>query len=209
MAELQAYPIVTGAGTPGRIFRESRFLDRSESFRVVLDSGEEIQAPSAAIQVRPDGTFVLDEAAVPARNGAAAAPAPEVPRPNREQTERRAMPVERPEPPPEPEAAPRHPASVNSVSLDEPLFAEEVVVERVPVNRIVDGPVQTRQEGDTTVIPVIEEVLTVHKRILLREEVRITRKRTEIREPRPIVMSAGESRVVGADGRPIDLPSKE
>lgn len=59
------------------------------------------------------------------------------------------------------------------------LLHEVVDVERVPINRAVDGPVDARQEGDTTVIPVLKEVLVVEKRLMLVEEVRITRRRIE------------------------------
>ncbi len=62
--------------------------------------------------------------------------------------------------------------------IDTPLVSEEIVVERVPVGRWIDAPVAERQEGDTTVIPVIEEVAVVVKRLRLVEEVRVTRRRT-------------------------------
>ena len=35
-----------------------------------------------------------------------------------------------------------------------------------------------REEGDTTIIPVIEEVLVVEKRLFLKEEIRIRRTQT-------------------------------
>jgi uncharacterized protein (TIGR02271 family) len=63
--------------------------------------------------------------------------------------------------------------------VDLSLTKEEVDVERVPVNRYVDGYLETRQEGDVTIIPVVEEVLVVEKRFLLKEEVRIVRRREE------------------------------
>jgi uncharacterized protein (TIGR02271 family) len=64
--------------------------------------------------------------------------------------------------------------------VTEPLFHEEVQVERVPINQYIDQPAEVRQEGDTTIVPVMEEVLVVEKRILLKEEVHITRQsRTE------------------------------
>lgn len=65
--------------------------------------------------------------------------------------------------------------------VDLPLTEEEVDVERVPVNRYVEGPLAVRQEGEVTIIPVVEEVLIVEKRLLLKEEVRIVRRRTERR----------------------------
>lgn len=57
---------------------------------------------------------------------------------------------------------------------------ESVDVERVPVNRLLDGPIEVRQEGDVTIVPVMEEVAVVEKRLMLREEIRITRKRTQV-----------------------------
>lgn len=61
--------------------------------------------------------------------------------------------------------------------VDEPVIAEELQIERHRLDRIVshDEPPVMRTEGDTTVIPVLEEVLVVEKRLMLREEVRITR----------------------------------
>lgn len=51
-------------------------------------------------------------------------------------------------------------------------------VERIPFDRFVDGPIPDRQEGDTTIISVIEEVATLEVRLKLVEEVRITRRTT-------------------------------
>jgi len=57
-----------------------------------------------------------------------------------------------------------------------PVLREEVAVERVAVNRYVDGPVQSWMEGDTLVVPVLEEVLVLEKKLVLREEIRITKR---------------------------------
>src|SRR4051812_37594004 len=54
--------------------------------------------------------------------------------------------------------------------FDEPLAREEVTVERVRVECFVDGPQPTRREGDAVVIPIVEEVLVVEKRLMLKEE---------------------------------------
>lgn len=61
--------------------------------------------------------------------------------------------------------------------LEESLRREEVQVERVPCGAEVDPahPPQVRQEGDVTVIPVVEEVLIVEKRLVLKEELHIRR----------------------------------
>lgn len=55
--------------------------------------------------------------------------------------------------------------------------SDEVEVERVRVDEELDAPPTVRQEGDTLIVPVVEEVLVVTKRYLVREEVRVTRRR--------------------------------
>jgi len=60
----------------------------------------------------------------------------------------------------------------------EPLMREVVEIERRPVGQPVDSMPLMRQEGDTTVIPVVEEQLVVERRLILKEEVRVTRVRT-------------------------------
>ena len=59
------------------------------------------------------------------------------------------------------------------------LESQDIVVERVPMPfaQVVEGEVKTRTEGDTTIIPVVEERLIVTKELVLKEEIRITRKR--------------------------------
>ncbi len=58
------------------------------------------------------------------------------------------------------------------------LLQDEVTVERVPIDRQVDSAPAPRYDGDVLVIPIVEEVLVTQKRLMLREEVRITRRRT-------------------------------
>ena len=55
------------------------------------------------------------------------------------------------------------------------VVSQRVQVERVPVRRIVDGPVPDRWEGDTLVMSIVEEVVTIEKRLEVVEEVRIRR----------------------------------
>lgn len=61
--------------------------------------------------------------------------------------------------------------------IEETLLREAVSVRRIPVDRIValtDAPV-ARQEGDTLIVPVLEEILVVEKRLRIKEEIHITR----------------------------------
>jgi uncharacterized protein (TIGR02271 family) len=64
------------------------------------------------------------------------------------------------------------------VDVDTEAVREDVDVERVPVNRYVDEPPRPRFEDGVTIIPVTEEVVVVEKRLLLKEEVRIRKRRT-------------------------------
>jgi stress response protein YsnF len=62
--------------------------------------------------------------------------------------------------------------------INKPLTTEEVEVERVPLDRWVKAPIPVRQEGETTIITLLEEVAVVEKRLRATEEVRITKRRT-------------------------------
>lgn len=79
--------------------------------------------------------------------------------------------------------------------VDEPLLREEVEVERVPVNRVVEGPVAIRHEGQTTIVPLMEEVLVVEKRLMLKEELRITKRRVEEHSPQRVTLRTEEATV--------------
>lgn len=75
-------------------------------------------------------------------------------------------------------------------TVDLPLMQEEVRVERVTVNAQVAGDTlpATRYEGDILIVPVLEEVLVVEKRMMLKEELHITRVRHETRQPQEVVL---------------------
>jgi uncharacterized protein (TIGR02271 family) len=79
--------------------------------------------------------------------------------------------------------------------VDPPLLRDEVVVERVPINRVVEGPIATRSEGDTLIVPLLEEVLVVEKRLLLKEEVHLTRRRIETHTPQRVTLRREEAAV--------------
>jgi uncharacterized protein (TIGR02271 family) len=76
--------------------------------------------------------------------------------------------------------------------VDEPLAVETVEVERVPLGRWVEAAAAVRQEGETTVIPVLEEVVVVERRLRLVEEVRVTRRRTTERASERVTLRREE-----------------
>ena len=62
--------------------------------------------------------------------------------------------------------------------VDEMLTHQRVEIERVPIGRTVEAVPPVREEGDTTIMPVVEEVVVITRQLVLKEEVRIRRVRT-------------------------------
>jgi uncharacterized protein (TIGR02271 family) len=79
--------------------------------------------------------------------------------------------------------------------VDEPLFRDEVEVERVRIDRVVDTPVPVRYEDDTMIVPIMEEVLVVEKRLVLKEELHIHKRRVETHQPQQVTLRREEVRV--------------
>ncbi len=78
--------------------------------------------------------------------------------------------------------------SEHEETVDEALLREDVHVERVPVNQRVAAAPEARYVGDTLIVPVLEEVLVVEKRLMLKEEIRITRTQTQVHEPQQVTV---------------------
>jgi uncharacterized protein (TIGR02271 family) len=76
--------------------------------------------------------------------------------------------------------------------VDEPLLRSDARIERVDLNRYVARQPAVRREGDTVIFPVVEEVLHVEKRLLLKAELRVTRFSTSVRKPRRVQLRSTE-----------------
>jgi uncharacterized protein (TIGR02271 family) len=79
--------------------------------------------------------------------------------------------------------------------VDELLLRDDVVITRVPMQRVVDGPVPVREENGTTIISLVEEVLVVEKRWMLREEIHIRKERIETHQPQRITLRSEEVQI--------------
>jgi uncharacterized protein (TIGR02271 family) len=77
--------------------------------------------------------------------------------------------------------------------VDEPLMREEVQVRRVPVNKVVDGPVPVRHVGDTMIVSLLEEVLVVEKKLMVKEELHITKEQVESYRPQRVTLRTEEA----------------
>jgi stress response protein YsnF len=215
MPELQQFPVMTPEGAKGTIFRRARFLDRDERSIVRLEDGREFEVNSSEVQVRPDGTFLLNSspprAPETAPNGGATHREAAS---SREQAAAREHMAAREQIAAREQMAAREQTSAReqeyhragpdgTVDVDVPVYSEEAGVERVPVNRLVETEPQTRQEGDVTIIPIIEEVLVVEKRLLLKEEIHIRRTRNQVRQPRRVVVDGPNIRVLDGQGNEV------
>ena len=81
------------------------------------------------------------------------------------------------------------------------LHHEELSVERVPLGVPVDAPPPVREEGDVLIVPVVEEQLVVRTRLVLKEELRVTRHRRTETFREPVRLRAEVAEVVREPGR--------
>lgn len=84
------------------------------------------------------------------------------------------------------------------------LSEQSVSVERVTVGRFIDEMPPTRVEGDTTIIPVVEERAVVSIRLFLREEVRVRPVRTTTTAERTVTLRQETADVDRHDIQPGD-----
>ena len=83
--------------------------------------------------------------------------------------------------------------------VDIPLVKERVDIRRVLIDREIDAPVAVRREGDTTIIPIVEEVLVVEKRLRLKEEIHITREAGTERHQERVILRHEEAQIERLD----------
>jgi uncharacterized protein (TIGR02271 family) len=85
--------------------------------------------------------------------------------------------------------------------IEQPTMREDVDVERVAIGRVVDRAPEVREEGDTLIIPVMEEMLVVEKRLVLKEELRITRRRSVETEQARVLLNEEQVTIEKLDER--------
>lgn len=62
--------------------------------------------------------------------------------------------------------------------IHQDLAQERVEVSRISIDREIEVVPEIRQDGDVTIIPVVEEILIIEKRLILKEEIHIQRIRS-------------------------------
>lgn len=163
-------------------------LGPQRSVRITLEHGGEVFVPSEALVPQRDGTFRLPLGADALRRAEAAEEPVVVPlleetlHVGKRQVETGRVRIVKT-------------VHEREEVIDEPLFREEIEVRRVPVDRIVGAVPSIRQEGNTMIIPVLEEVLVVEKRLRLKEEVHLIRHRVARRQSERVVLRHEEAAV--------------
>lgn len=79
------------------------------------------------------------------------------------------------------------------VTVNIPVLHEEHDIKRVPVNEYLEvPPPPIRYEGETMIIPILREEVVIQKRIVLVEELHITKRQVETNEPQQVMLRKEE-----------------
>ncbi len=84
------------------------------------------------------------------------------------------------------------------------LREQDLTVERVPVGRAVSEAPQTRQDGDTLIVPIMEEVVVVEKRLFLKEELHIRKRSSERTEQHKVRLRTEHVEIEQTGRKPSD-----
>jgi uncharacterized protein (TIGR02271 family) len=193
---------VTGAhGLRGRIDTTTYPLDGSQpEVLVQLDDGRQVLVPLEALDRQEDGSYALhlDPAALEARQetGSPVSGRPLVVPLMAEALEIDKRRVETGR------VRIRKVVHEREEVIDLPLLSEKVSIERVAIHRFVDEAIPIRYEGDTMIISPLEEVAVVENRLMLTEELRITRRQLETHQPRRVTLRREEATVEHLDVEP-------
>jgi uncharacterized protein (TIGR02271 family) len=90
--------------------------------------------------------------------------------------------------------------------VDELLTNEHVEIDRIPIGKAIDARPDVREEADSIIVPVVEEVLVLERRLILKEEVHIRRVRGTERHQERVKLRKQEALVTRV---PIEAQDKE
>ena len=88
--------------------------------------------------------------------------------------------------------------------VSQDLAHTHVEVTTVPIGRAVDAIPAVREEGDVTIFPVMEEVLVLERRLMLKEEIHVRKVRTVERHQETVTLRYQEAVVSRSAETPPD-----
>jgi stress response protein YsnF len=92
--------------------------------------------------------------------------------------------------------------------IDELLSSRDFEIERRPIDQPIDAMPAVREEEDVIVIPVVEEVLVVERRLVLKEEIRLRRVDHVTRHRQAVVVRRQEAVVTRLAGDVDSTPEQ-
>lgn len=88
--------------------------------------------------------------------------------------------------------------------VDVPLTQERVEVERVAIDKEIDAIPPRRQEGDTVIVPVVEEEVVVRRKLVLKEEIHLKLVRSTEQHRESVTLRRQEATI---ERIPVEQPS--
>ena len=89
------------------------------------------------------------------------------------------------------------------------LRQEDIEVEHVPIGLAVAAPPPVREEGGMLIVPLVEERLVVRTELVLKEELRITRRERTEQVSVPVRLRAERAEVTRSEGRRPEATDNE
>jgi uncharacterized protein (TIGR02271 family) len=179
------------------------------SVLVHLSDGRDMTVPASELREQSDGTYYLPlgKSSIPAPGGNGGSPANPVVVPVIEEhlvADKRPVVKGR--------VRVRKKTEERHETVDMLLKREHVEIRRVSIDRDIDDFVPVRHEGDTTIIPVFEEVLVVEKRLRLKEEIHIIHRRETERHVEEVTLKSERAEIERVDeagnSKPV-VPQKD
>ena len=81
-------------------------------------------------------------------------------------------------------------------------------IDRIPIGRQIDAQPPVRQEGDTTILPVVEETIVVERRLILKEEIHIQRLHVSERHQEAVILRKQEAVITRIEPNNAELQEK-
>lgn len=196
---MQTPIVVDQDGHVGRVV-EREYLDQQHVL-IELHNGLKLVVESHRLQTRDDGSyylpFSLTEALRSMDEGIAAVLPLVAEELHVEKTQREVGKVR----------IHKH-VQARQVQVEETRYREHVEVRRVPVNQYVEEAPAIRYEGDTMIIPLVEEVIVVEKRLMVREEIHVSKQRITEQEPLEVTLRTETAEIERTGGEQITAPTE-
>jgi uncharacterized protein (TIGR02271 family) len=89
------------------------------------------------------------------------------------------------------------------------LERQDIEIERMAFNREISEAPPVRTEGDVTIIPIVEEIVVVEKRLILKEELHVRRRVTSEKQDIPVTLRRQHAVVERENHEDIDKSERK